>query len=882
MKVAVVGGGISGLAAAALLAKEGVEVVVYEKEAALGGQGQAMLTVTVDDGTVLDLGFLLFTDQVTACPEVVEFLESLGVDNEVWNRMSFSVSLDEDDDEGGCEWGNRNGWSSLFAQKRNALNLSFWKMIREAINFRKDAANYIDELERNQGIERKETLEQFVQRGHYSQLFQKAFLIPTCSSLWPSCPSQVMNLSAFSVLSVLRSHHTFQQLFSCPQKHTVKWRSQSYIHKVEKELEGRGCRIRTNSQVHSVSTNENGCIVTCKDGMERAYDCCVIATRAPDAVKLLGEQATYDQLRILGAFPYAYSDIFLHHDTNLMPKNPSLWSSTNFLTSADNKAYITYWLNNIQNIGETKPPLLLTVSPPQTHRPIGIVFEGSTSRPIPSVAASKASSELINLIQGKRGLWFCGSYQAYGLPEDSIKAGMLVANTLLQKSFSVANTLKHLVPSWPETLARLQVTRFFERFIASGFLILMEDGGATFAFKGCRKKSNLKVVLRVHNPQFYWKVATEADLGFADAYINGDSSFLDKNEGLLNCFLMFSINTDLYTQTSKLERKRGWWTPMLYTSLAASAKYFFKHVVRYNTVSGARKNISQHYDLSNQLFSLFLDETMTYSCAIFENPHEDLKAAQLRKVHLLIKKARISKEQHVLEIGCGWGSLAFEAVKLTGCKYTGITLSQKQFEYAQQKVKEAGLEDKIEIILCDYRELPKGPKYDRIISCGMIESVGHQYMDTFFRCCESALAPNGIIVLQFISMAEAKYNEYRHSPGFIKEYIFPGGCIPSLNRVISAMATGSTLSVVHLEEIGCHYFPTLRRWREKFLQNQSQVMALGFDEKFVRTWEYYLDYCAAGFKLCMIGDYQIVLTRPGDVTIFDSGPYNPVPMPEAR
>ncbi|XP_051133271.1 uncharacterized protein LOC127252926 [Andrographis paniculata] len=873
MKVAVVGGGICGLAAAAMLARDGVQVVVYEKEDALGGRGRALSTLTVLDGTVLlDLCFPVFTHQVTY-PDVVEFLENLGVDKAVSDHVSFSVSLDGGR---GCQWGNGEGLSTLFAQKSNALNLSFWKMIRDVIKFKNDAARYIQELESNRDMERNETLEQFVRRGEYSELFQKAFLIPTCCSmLW--CPSQVMNFSAFSVLSVLRSHNNFQQLLGWPQKHTVKWRLQSYFHKVQKELEGRGCRIRSNSEVHSILTNESGCIVTCKDGLEQMYDCCIIATRASDAVKILGEEATYDELRILGAFPYFHSDIFLHHDTNLMPKNQSLWSSTNFQTTADNKAYITYWLNNIQNIGEAKLPFLVTLSPP--HTPEGILFKGPTSCPIPSVAASKAMSEL-DLIQGKRGLWFCGSYQGYGFLEDRVKAGMLAANTLLKKSCSIENTLKHLVPSWPETVARLLVTRFLERFIASGCLILMEDGGATFAFKGRRKKSNLEVALRVHNPQFYWKVATEGDLGFADAYINGDISLVDKNEGLLNCFQIFLINTDLHRQGSKVDKKRGWWTPMIYTSFVASAKYFFKHLARHNTVSHARKNVSQHYDLSNELFSLFLDDTMSYSCAIFQNPHEDLETAQRRKVHTLIKKARISKGQHVLEIGCGWGGLAFEVVKLTECKYTGVTLSKNQYDYVQQRVKEAGLQDQIELILCDYRELPKGHKYDRIISCEMLEAVGHEYMDGFFRCCESALAPNGILVFQFTAVAEARYDEYRHSPGFMKEYIFPGVCIPSLNRVISSMAAGSTLSVVHLEEIGCHYVPTLRRWREKFLQNQSQVMGLGFDEKFVRTWEYYLDYSAAGFKFCISGNYQIVLMRPGDLTVFGNSPYNPMLLPE--
>ncbi|KAL0456950.1 UNVERIFIED_CONTAM: putative fatty acid methyltransferase [Sesamum latifolium] len=769
MRVAVVGGGVSGLAAAYVLAKDGVEVVVYEKEDIVGGCAK-----TVDiGGTLLDLGFTVFSRVMH--PEMIELLESLGVDWELCD-MSFSVSLDEGQ---GCEWGTRNGVSSLFARKTNVLNPYFWNMIKEIVKFKNDASPYVEELENNPDIDRNETLEHFIQSCGYSELFQKAFLVPTCASIW-SCSSGVMNFSAYSVLSFLQNDPNLQ-LIGRSGRLTPRWRSESYVD---------------------------------KDGSEEVYDGCIIATHAPDALKMLGKHATHDELRILGAFQYACSDAFLHRDNDLMPKNPAVWSSRNFLSTIDKKAYITYWLNNMQNINDTVLPFFFTLNPP--HMPKSTLFKWSTRHPIPSVAASKALRQL-NLIQGKRRLWFCGAYQGYGFPEDGIKAGISAANGLLRKGYTVQYNLKHTVPSWLEVGARSLVTRFFERFVATGCIILLEEGGTAFTFEGTRRKSDLKVTLRVHTPQFYWKVATEADIGFADAYINGDFSFVDKNEGLLNLFL------------------------------------------------------------SNEFFSLFLDETMTYSCAMFKTPDEDLMNAQLRKTHTLIEKARISKEHHILEIGCGWGSLALEVVKRTGCKYTGITLSEKQLQYAEMKVKEAGLQDRIELLLCDYRQLPKSDKYDRIISCGMIEHVGHEVMQEFFRSCESALAENGLLVLQFIAMAEEKYDEFRCSAGFIKEYIFPGGCVPSLSHVISCMAAASRLSAVHLEEIGCHYFHTLRRWRENLLKNQSKILAMGFNEKFIRTWEYYFDYCAAGFKYCILGDYQIVFSRPGDVAAFGNKPYNAVP-----
>ncbi|PIN17919.1 Cyclopropane-fatty-acyl-phospholipid synthase [Handroanthus impetiginosus] len=862
MRVAVVGGGVSGLVAAYVAAEAESEVVLYEKEDYLGGHAK---TVTAD-GTHLDLGFMVF-NRVTY-PNMMEFFESLGVDMEL-SDMSFSVSLDKGK---GCEWGSRNGFSGVFAQKRNVLNPYFWKMIREIIKFKDDVLSYLEELDNNPDIDRHETLGHFVQSRGYSELFLKAYLIPICGSIW-SCSSEgVMSFSAYSILSFCRNHHLLQ-LFGRPQWLTVRWRSQDYVNRVREVLERRGCQIRTNSDVCSVSSNDEGCSIRCKDGSEETYDGCIIAAHAPDALKMLGNQATFDESRILGAFQYAYSDIYLHRDKNLMPKNPAAWSAWNFLGSVNNKVCVTYWLNTLQNISQTGLPFLVTLNPPSA--PAHTLLKWSTGHPIPSVAASKASSQL-HLIQGKRRIWFCGAYQGYGFHEDGLKGGILAANGLLRKSCTLLNNPKHMVPSWLETGARLLVTKFLERFIATGCLILLENGGTMFTFEGTTKKCFLKVYLRIHNPQFYWKVATEADLGLADAYINGDFSFVDKNEGLLNLFMIFTANRDLSTSTSKLNHKRGWWTPLLFTSAIASAKYFYQHMSRQNTLTQARRNISRHYDLSNELFSLFLDETMTYSCAIFKTQGEDLKIAQLRKISLLIEKAQISKNHHILEIGCGWGTLAIEVVKITGCKYTGITLSEQQLQYAELKVKEAGLQDHIKFLLCDYRRLPKKDKYDRIISCEMLEAVGHEYIEEFFRCCESVLAEDGLLVLQFISIPDVRYDEYRHSSDFIREYIFPGGCLPSLSRVTAAMAAASRLCVEHLEDIGIHYHETLRCWRENFLKKQSEIQALGFNEKFIRTWEYYFDYCAAGFKTCTLGNYQIVFSRPGNVAAFGD-PYKVVP-----
>ncbi|KAH9681809.1 Amino oxidase domain-containing protein [Citrus sinensis] len=761
------------------------------------------------------------------CPNMMEFLESLGADMEISN-MSFS--------------------------KKNVLGPYFWQIIREIMKFKDDVLCYLEELENNPDIDRDETLGQFIKSRGYSELFQKAYLVPICGSIW-SCPSEgIMSFSAFSILSFYRNHHLLQ-LFGRPQWLTVRSRSHSYVNKVIALLESLGCQIKTGCEVCSVLQYDEGRTEVRGDGFQGFYDGCIMAVHAPDALRILGNQSTFEEKRLLGAFQYVYSDIFLHRDKNFMPRNPAAWSAWNFLGGLDGKACLTYWLNVLQNIGdgETGLPFLVTLNP--DHTPNNTLLKWSTGHPVPSVAASKASLELDH-IQGKRGIWFCEAYQGYGFHEDGLKAGMIAAHGVLGKRCASLCNPRNMVPSLMERGARLFVARFLKQFVCAGCLILLEEVGTTFTFEGTRRYCNLRTVLRIHNPQFYWKVMTHADLGLADSYIDGDFSFADKEEGLLNLIMILIAIRDLDASVSKVNQKRGWWTPLLFTSGIASASYFLRHISRRNSLAQARRNISYHYDLSNELFALFMDESMTYSCPIFKDEDEDLKVAQMRKHSLQIEKARVSKGHGVLEIGCGWGTFAIEVVRQTGCNYTGITLSAEQLKYAEMKVNEAGLQDHIRLYLCDYRQLPKAKKYDRIISCEMMEAVGHDYMEEYFGCCESLLAKDGLLVLQFSSTPDARYNEYRLSSDFIKEYIFPGGCLPSLSRITSAMAAASSLSVEQVENIGMHYYKTLRCWRKNFMENQSKILALGFNEKFIRTWEYYFDYSAAGFKTRTLGNYQ--------------------------
>lgn len=285
------------------------------------------------------------------------------------------------------------------------------------------------------------------------------------------------------------------------------------------------------------------------------------------------------------------------------------------------------------------------------------------------------------------------------------------------------------------------------------------------------------------------------------------------------------------------------------------------HAKNKNTKEGSRRNIHAHYDLGNDFYSLFLDhETMMYSSAVFQSSEESLADAQHNKIHRLIELADIRQEHHVLEIGCGWGGFAIETARKTGCRVTGITISEEQFIYAKDKVAEEGLEGRIEIVMIDYRDLQG--QFDRIVSIEMLEAVGHAYYGTYFETCDRLLKPDGKVVLQVITIPDQRYDAYRSNPDWIQKHIFPGGMLPSLTELSKAMSRHSTFTVEHLSNIGVDYAETLRRWRTAFEEKTEELLQLGYDETFQRKWLFYLCYCEAGFQTRFTNNLHLLLTRP--------------------
>lgn len=282
------------------------------------------------------------------------------------------------------------------------------------------------------------------------------------------------------------------------------------------------------------------------------------------------------------------------------------------------------------------------------------------------------------------------------------------------------------------------------------------------------------------------------------------------------------------------------------------------HLRRRNSKAGSRRNISDHYDLSNELFALFLDGTMAYSSAVFESEDQPLEDAQRHKFDVLCRKAGIQPGDRVLEIGCGWGGFAIHAALNYGARVTAATISEQQLRLAQARVAEAGLSDQIDVVLRDYRDL-RG-RHDKIVSIEMFEAVGAEYFETFFRTCDSLLQPGGRLVMQTISVPDRLFAGLRDGVNWMQKYIFPGGMLPSLAEIERAIRKTSLL-ISDVEDIAPHYVRTLQKWRHRFFDNIAAVRALGFDDRFIRMWEYYLCAAEAGFATRSTGDLQIVFDK---------------------
>lgn len=393
--------------------------------------------------------------------------------------------------------------------------------------------------------------------------------------------------------------------------------------------------------------------------------------------------------------------------------------------------------------------------------------------------------------------------------------------------------------SWERVCERL-ILALFDR-LEVGELRVRLPGGVERTFGGTSPAVSASMQIRSHS--FFSRAVRDGEIGLGEAYMLGEWDSPD----------ITALISLLIANRHKLEN--GDLRMARVGRLINRARYLLQP----NTLSGSRKNIAAHYDLSNDFFKLWLDPTMMYSAAVFASQGESLEVAQRNKMRKLIAAARIGREHHVLEIGSGWGGFAIEAVRLTGCRVTSVTISQRQLEEAQARAAAAGLADRIEFKLCDYRQLDG--VYDRIVSIEMLEAVGRKYLGTFFATLDRVLRPDGVAAIQVITIPDQRYDGYSRSTDWIQKHIFPGGHLPSLGALVSAMTQHSSLHVESVENIGPHYAPTLRRWLENFEAALPRVRELGYDEMFIRKWRYYLSYCEAAFATRALDNLHLVLTR---------------------
>lgn len=371
----------------------------------------------------------------------------------------------------------------------------------------------------------------------------------------------------------------------------------------------------------------------------------------------------------------------------------------------------------------------------------------------------------------------------------------------------------------------------------------LQDGKSRYTF-GDQKNKKLHAEICVHDPKFYRFIVFGGSIGSSEAFMSGYWS----SPNLTNVIRLFAVNAHL---TDELESKFNF-----------LIRPFFRviHYLNKNSQRNSKRNISAHYDLSNKFFKLFLDETMMYSSAIFKTRNQTLKAASLNKLNIICQKLNLKPTDHVVEIGSGWGGFAIFAAENYGCKVTTTTISQQQYSYTRNLINKKKLGKKITLLFEDYRNLEG--RYDKLVSIEMIEAVGHHYYHEYFKKINSLLKPDGIALIQAITIRDQRYSQALQNVDFIQKYIFPGSCIPSIEIIQKNLTKETDMIISDLENINHHYAKTLNLWQKAFNKNHNKIIKLGFDERFIRMWNFYFSYCEGGFAERVINDFHILMSKP--------------------
>ncbi|GBF87498.1 cyclopropane fatty acid synthase [Raphidocelis subcapitata] len=858
-RVAVIGSGISGLSSAWLLHRAGHHVTLYEAEERCGGH-----TLTADAaGVPVDLGFQVYN--LTTYPHLVGFLEALGVDTEP-SDMSFSLSIDD----GRLEWASVGDLDTVFAQRSNALSPTFLRMVYDVVRFGKEAPKVLEPS--SAASYRDVALGAYLDSNGYSQAFRRHYLLPMCAAVWSVPNAQVLEFPIQMLVRFWVNHHLLD-LTQRPKWRVVKGRSQAYVRAVTAEIP----EVLTSTPIASLERLASGGVrvtpAAASGAPARDYDAALLAVHSDTALKILGEGATGAEREVLGAIPYSNNDVYLHTDESLMPRLKKAWSSWNFLgTSGDGEGgavCVTYWLNRLQNLPPSAPQLFVTLNPLHPPAAAKTLRRLDLAHPAFSFASYRAQERVASL-QGAGGVYFAGAWCGFGFHEDGIKAGIEAATLLGAKvPWTPISTSPKV--SFSEAFFLGIFDKFARATIRFGRLRMILPNGEERLYgngqdieapvpKGqeWRGLPRRAATMRVLSMAAFKKIVFKHDVGMGEAYMDGD--YVVDDLGALLALVVANARA--------LNEQRGLLGAF---SWIGDRLLHWAHLQRSNTIEGSRRNIEEHYDAGNAMYSLFLDPTMTYSCGIHTGPGESLEQAQYNKIDAIIDAAGIGPGDSVLEIGCGWGAFAIRAVQRTGCRITGLTLSKEQLAEAAKRVEAAGLGDRITLLLCDYRDCPGAGTYDRVVSVEMIEAVGHEHLRSYFAQIGRMLKPGGRAVIQVIAQPDERYESYCRSSDFIREHIFPGGHLPSMGAMVEA-ARGTGLGVVRVRDIGPDYAITLRAWREAWEREREAALSLGYSQRFWLKYQFYFAYCEAAFDAKYIHDYHVTWVKDGAAAVGAAGP----------
>ncbi|CAK9029835.1 (S)-coclaurine N-methyltransferase (TfCNMT) [Durusdinium trenchii] len=882
-RLCIVGSGIAGNATAYML-RHDFEVVLCEREERAGGHAHTIAAGS--DTQRIDIGFQVFN--LSNYPLLSKLFDELGVDT-IQSDMSLSIAARGVSGVEDFEWSSK----ALFPTWADVVNPRCWKRLFEILQFEKAAREALaaDTLG-------DQTLKAWLQAQGFSQQLIEEYIAPVGAAIWSCSMEEVSAFPACFILGFMDNHYLLQR--ARPKWRTLKNRSEDYVSKLHDVLRSSGGSICHSTEVAKLDLTDKGIQVISSTGQivcseNPFFDKIVMAVHADDASRILSRSNLKPSDKELCAatidhFRYASNDVYIHTDPKFMPKEISCWSAWNGLNLPSAPAVVTYWINRLQP-GACTQDVFVTLNPPKDSiEKEKILAKYMLSHPLLDAEALKVQRALPKLQGiGNGTIFFCGAWCGNGFHEDGMRSARTACEAM---GIDMAQWPAQRRPLGSLSFAAKAFWKWvlypgMSKMISKGNLrIVFGDGEESCIGDGTGES----IEMRIHKESFLWSSLLDPGMALADAYEAGDVEVRPDITNLL--YLVLDNKPKGDEKSSPMA-----WSPLKLVSPLAKRYMAMLHASRENSISGSQKNIQAHYDLSNDMFKLFLSKDMTYSSGFYdeevfrmkaENPTPEhggsdfLELSQQKKIDRLLDLLELEKGDQVLEVGCGWGSLAIQAATrfpdLGG--WTAITISRQQLELARQRVAAAGVQDRVRIIFCDYRDVAAkfGPEFfSKAVSVEMIEAVGHDYLPGYFGAFDECLKPGGKVAIQAICVPDERYETYRKGTDFIREKIFPGGHLPCLAEIRRACRVGRT----SLREcaapfsLGQSYADTLNEWDRRFETHKSQIVSLidrssgeGFNGRFLRRWHYYFKYCETGFRRKHIDVWQLCFKKdPGNADV---------------